>query len=49
MSLAYDVGHAVCGVLAFASCGDRQEMTLLGVFLMAMTGGLLAIGAVLRI
>jgi hypothetical protein len=48
MSLAYDVGHAVCGVLAFDTC-DRQEMMLLGLFLLAVTGGLLGMAALSRI
>jgi hypothetical protein len=49
MSLAYDVGHAFCGVLAFDTCVDRQEVTLLGLFLLAVTGGLLSMAALSRI
>jgi hypothetical protein len=37
MSLAYDVGHVVCRVVPFGSC-DSQEMTMLGMFMLALTG-----------
>ena len=49
MFLAYDVGHTVCGILPVGSCGDRQEMTLLGLFLLALMGALLGMAALSRI
>jgi sugar phosphate permease len=48
MSLAYDVGQAVCGVLAFDTC-DRQEMMLLGLFVLALTSALLGMATLSRI
>jgi hypothetical protein len=49
MGLAYDVGHTVCSALAFDTCVDRQEMALLGQFLLALTGALLGMTALSRI
>jgi hypothetical protein len=41
--------HTVCGILPIGSCGDRQEMTLLGLFLLALMGALLGMAALSRI
>jgi hypothetical protein len=36
MSLAYDVGHAVCRVVPFGICIDNQGVTMLGMFMLAL-------------
>jgi hypothetical protein len=48
MSLAYDVGHVVCRVVPFGSC-DSQEMTMLGMIMLAVTGALFVLAALSRI
>jgi hypothetical protein len=48
MSLAYDVGHVVCRVVPFGSC-DSQEMTMLGMFMLALTGALLVMATLTRL
>jgi hypothetical protein len=50
MSLAYDVGHTVCGVVpVFGSCADAQGVTMLGMFMLALTGAFLVMAALARL
>ena len=49
MSLAYDVGHAVCRVVPFGICIDNPSMTILGMFMLALTGALLVIATLTRL
>ena len=49
MSLAYDVGHAVCRVVPFGICIDNPSMTILGMFMLALTGALLVMATLTRL
>ena len=49
MSLAYDVGHAVCRVVPFGICIDNQGVTMLGMFMLALTGLLCVMATLSRL
>jgi hypothetical protein len=49
--MAYDLGLAVCGVMRdlLGNCLDRQGVTMLGMFMLAITGALFVLAALSRI
>ena len=48
--MAYDLGLAVCGVVPdLGTCLDRQGVTMLGMFILAVAGALPVLAALSRI
>ena len=48
--MAYDLGLAVCGVVPdLGNCLDRQGVTMLGMFILAVAGALPVLAALSRI
>jgi hypothetical protein len=48
--MAYDLGLAVCGVVPdLGNCLDRQGVTMLGMFILAVAGALFVLAALSRI